>query len=66
MREYHDREWGVPTHDDRTHFEFLILEAAQAGLGWSIVLNKRNGYPDVRAAPLFKVVGVVDDVNTCL
>jgi DNA-3-methyladenine glycosylase I len=44
MREYHDREWGVPTHDDRTHFEFLILEAAQAGLGWSIVLNKRDGY----------------------
>ena len=44
MREYHDREWGVPAHDDRTHFEFLILEAAQAGLSWSIVLNKRNGY----------------------
>ena len=37
MREYHDREWGVPAHDDRTHFEFLILEAAQAGLSWSIV-----------------------------
>src|SRR5713226_8034443 len=44
MREYHDREWGVPAHDDRTHFEFLILEAAQAGLSWSIVLNKRKGY----------------------
>src|SRR5258708_15234847 len=44
MREYHDREWGVPTHEDRTHFEFLILEAAQAGLSWSIVLNKRKGY----------------------
>ena len=44
MRDYHDREWGVPTHDDRTHFEFLILEAAQAGLSWSIVLNKREGY----------------------
>jgi DNA-3-methyladenine glycosylase I len=44
MREYHDREWGVPAHDDRTHFEFLILEAAQAGLSWSIVLNKRDGY----------------------
>ena len=43
MREYHDREWGVPTHDDRTHFEFLILEAAQAGLSWSIVLRKREG-----------------------
>src|SRR5229473_1215186 len=44
MREYHDREWGVPTHDDQRHFEFLILEAAQAGLSWSIVLNKREGY----------------------
>jgi DNA-3-methyladenine glycosylase I len=44
MRDYHDREWGVPTRDDRVHFEFLILEAAQAGLSWSIVLNKRAGY----------------------
>jgi DNA-3-methyladenine glycosylase I len=44
MREYHDREWGVPNHTDRKHFEFLILEAAQAGLNWSIVLNKREGY----------------------
>jgi len=44
MRDYHDREWGVPTHDDHRHFEFLVLEAAQAGLSWSIVLNKREGY----------------------
>ena len=44
MIEYHDREWGVPVHDDRQHFEFLVLEAAQAGLSWSIVLNKREGY----------------------
>ena len=44
MLEYHDREWGVPTRDDRKHFEFLVLEAAQAGLSWSIVLNKREGY----------------------
>ena len=44
MLEYHDHEWGVPTHDDRRHFEFLILEAAQAGLSWSIVLKKREGY----------------------
>jgi DNA-3-methyladenine glycosylase I len=44
MRAYHDQEWGVPTHDDRTHFEFLVLEAAQAGLSWSTVLNKREGY----------------------
>ena len=44
MMDYHDREWGVPVHDDRKHFEFLVLEAAQAGLSWSIVLNKREGY----------------------
>jgi DNA-3-methyladenine glycosylase I len=44
MLEYHDREWGVPVNDDRTHFEFLLLEAAQAGLSWSIVLSKREGY----------------------
>src|SRR5688572_29589686 len=44
MVEYHDREWGVPTHDDRKHFEFLVLEAAQAGLSWSTVLRKREGY----------------------
>jgi DNA-3-methyladenine glycosylase I len=42
--EYHDREWGVPVHDDRKHFEFLVLEAAQAGLSWSIILKKREGY----------------------
>ena len=44
MIEYHDREWGVPVHDDRRHFEFLVLEAAQAGLSWSIVLKKREGF----------------------
>ncbi len=44
MLEYHDREWGVPVHEDRQHFEFLVLEAAQAGLSWSIVLKKREGY----------------------
>ena len=44
MIDYHDREWGVPVHDDRRHFEFLVLEAAQAGLSWSTVLKKREGY----------------------
>ncbi|HQU16117.1 MAG: DNA-3-methyladenine glycosylase [Chromatiales bacterium 21-64-14] len=42
--DYHDREWGVPVHDDRTLFEFLTLEAAQAGLSWSTILKKREGY----------------------
>jgi DNA-3-methyladenine glycosylase I len=41
---YHDDEWGVPVHDDQTHFEFLILEGAQAGLSWSTILKKREGY----------------------
>ena len=41
---YHDQEWGVPVHDDRTLFEFLILEGAQAGLSWSTILNKRENY----------------------
>ena len=41
---YHDREWGVPVHDDRTLFEFLILEGAQAGLSWEIILRKRESY----------------------
>ena len=42
--EYHDNEWGVPVFDDRAQFEFLILEGAQAGLSWSTILNKREGY----------------------
>jgi DNA-3-methyladenine glycosylase I len=41
---YHDEEWGVPVHDDRRLFEFLILEGAQAGLSWSTILNKRENY----------------------
>lgn len=44
MVEYHDREWGVPVHDDRVLFEFLILEGAQAGLSWETILNKRENY----------------------
>jgi DNA-3-methyladenine glycosylase I len=41
---YHDQEWGVPVHDDRVLFEFLILEGAQAGLSWTTILNKRENY----------------------
>jgi DNA-3-methyladenine glycosylase I len=44
MIEYHDREWGVPLHDDRALFEFLILEGAQAGLSWETILRKRENY----------------------
>ena len=42
--EYHDKEWGIPVYDDKIQFEFLILEGAQAGLSWSTILNKREGY----------------------
>src|SRR6266568_1361324 len=41
---YHDEEWGVPSHDDRRLFEMLVLEGAQAGLSWSTILRKREGY----------------------
>lgn len=41
---YHDEEWGVPVHDDRKHFEFLVLESAQAGLSWLTILKRREGY----------------------
>lgn len=41
---YHDEEWGTPVHDDRTHFEFLVLESAQAGLSWITILKKRENY----------------------
>lgn len=49
-RAYHDAEWGVPVHDDRVFFEFLVLEGAQAGLSWSTILNKRKGYRAAFAA----------------
>jgi DNA-3-methyladenine glycosylase I len=47
MVEYHDDEWGVPVHDDRKHFEFLVLDGAQAGLSWATVLKKRARYRQV-------------------
>src|SRR5437868_6563334 len=47
MLEYHDREWGVPVHDDRLLFEFLVLEGAQAGLSWDTILRKRARYRQV-------------------
>lgn len=50
MIAYHDREWGVPVHDDRVLFEFLTLEGAQAGLSWETILNKREAYRRALAA----------------
>ena len=64
---YHDEEWGVPVHDDRTHFEFLVLESAQAGLSWSTILKKREGYRKAFANFDVQVIadytpGVVEDL----
>jgi len=58
MQHYHDQEWGVPIHDDRLLFEFLILEGAQAGLSWSTILNKRKAYQE--AFDQFDVVTVAN------
>ena len=44
MNEYHDHEWGVPVHDDKKHFEFIVLDAFQAGLSWKTILHKREGF----------------------
>jgi len=46
LQAYHDEEWGVPVHNDKVHFEFLILEGAQAGLSWLTILKRRDGYRD--------------------
>jgi DNA-3-methyladenine glycosylase I len=61
MRAYHDQEWGVPSHDDKHLFEMLILEGAQAGLSWSTVLNKRDGYRKAFAGFDPKKVAKFDD-----
>ena len=57
MIKYHDTEWGKATHSDKQHFEFLILEAAQAGLSWATILKRRAGY--AKAFANFVVVKVI-------
>lgn len=59
--DYHDLEWGVPVHNDRTHFEFLILEGAQAGLSWLTILKRRDGYRKAFANFDPKKVAAYDD-----
>ncbi len=61
--DYHDLEWGVPVHDDRVLFEFLILEGAQAGLSWSTILNKRQGYREAFAQWDFETVAGYDETT---
>jgi DNA-3-methyladenine glycosylase I len=60
---YHDNEWGVPVHDERTHYEFLVLEAAQAGLSWETVLRRREGYRDAFAQFDAARVAAFDDAR---
>jgi len=59
--EYHDKEWGVPVHDDRVHFEFLTLEGAQAGLSWITILKRREGYRKAFANFDFNKVATFDE-----
>jgi DNA-3-methyladenine glycosylase I len=61
MRDYHDKEWGIPSHDDRRIFEMLILEGAQAGLSWATILNRRAGYRRAFANFDPKKVAAFDD-----
>jgi DNA-3-methyladenine glycosylase I len=58
---YHDEEWGVPVYEDRVHFEFLVLESAQAGLSWSTILKKREGYKKAFAEFDYKKVAQFSD-----
>ena len=60
---YHDEEWGVPAHDDRLLFEFLILEGAQAGLSWSTILNKRDHYREAFDQFDPRVIATYDDAK---
>ena len=64
MAKYHDEEWGVPRHDDRVLFEFLILEGAQAGLSWETVLKKRENYRRAFAGFDPAVVAAYDEAKT--
>lgn len=58
---YHDEEWGVPVHDDQKHFEFLILEGAQAGLSWATILKRREGYREAFSGFDVKKVAAYDE-----
>ncbi len=62
-QKYHDEEWGVPVYDDQTHFEFLILEGAQAGLSWSTIIKRREGYREAFAGFDVEKVARFDEVK---
>ena len=60
---YHDEEWGAPIHDDQRHYEFLVLEGAQAGLSWSTIIKKREGYRKAFANFDYKKVALFDETK---
>lgn len=60
---YHDEEWGAPVHDDQKHYEFLVLEGAQAGLSWSTIIKKREGYRKAFANFDYKKVALFDETK---
>jgi DNA-3-methyladenine glycosylase I len=61
MIAYHDKEWGVPVHDDHKHFEFMVLDAFQAGLSWSIVLKKREHFRKAFDGFRFEKIAAYDE-----
>ncbi|MHB2017619.1 MAG: DNA-3-methyladenine glycosylase I [Candidatus Xenobia bacterium] len=63
MQRYHDQEWGRPVHDDRHHFELLVLEGAQAGLSWATILRKREAYSDALCGFDANALAAWDDVD---
>jgi DNA-3-methyladenine glycosylase I len=63
MQAYHDQEWGVPVHEDRTLFEFITLEGAQAGLSWNTILRRRDGYRAAFRDFDVAAVGAFDDAE---
>ena len=63
MWAYHDEEWGVPVHDDRTHFEFLVLEGGQAGLSWSTILKGRVAGPNCHPSPRLEASDLVRELE---
>jgi len=63
MRDYHDKEWGIPLHDDYKLFEFLVLDGAQAGLSWSTILKKRENYRKAFDNFDFEKIAKYDDVK---
>jgi len=61
MIKYHDEEWGVPVHDEKKHFEFLVLDAFQAGLSWSTILNKRENFRKAFDRFVFRKIALYDE-----